>query len=158
MKGLLAPFLVLSPTPCLMRFPPALACLHCYHDHMTFPLAGWARHFNATWATAHRAHTKGWPLRTILVLKDNIGNFVFYMCSFLSGWVGHMRVSLPWRVWGVDDECNLTDEATWRQSHLLLRNPKRTQQPVANIQWAWRWASGSEVQQDMVRVSCTEYF
>ena len=33
---------------------------------------------------------KGWPLRTLLMLKDNIGNFVFYMCPFLYGWVGHM--------------------------------------------------------------------
>ena len=33
----------------------------------------WARHFDAKCATAHRAHTQGWPLRTLLVLKDNKG-------------------------------------------------------------------------------------
>ena len=41
-------------------------------------------------ATEHRAHTKEWTLRTLLVLKGNKGEFVFYMCSFLCGWVGHM--------------------------------------------------------------------
>ena len=39
-QELRAPLLVLSPTPCLMRFPLALACLHCHLYHMTFPLAG----------------------------------------------------------------------------------------------------------------------
>ena len=37
-------------------------------------------------ATAHRAHTKGSPLRTILVVKDNKGDFVFYICpSIMAG-------------------------------------------------------------------------
>ena len=43
--------------------------------------------------------------------------------------------------------------ATWRQSHLLLRNLKRTQQPAPNIRWAWRWTLGNGVQQGMGRVS-----
>ena len=46
--------------------------------------------------------------------------------------------------------------ATWRQSHLLLQYPSRTQQLAANIRWAWRWASGIGVHIDMGRVSCTE--
>ena len=39
-QALLAPFHVLSPTPCLMRFPLALALLHCFLDHITSPQAG----------------------------------------------------------------------------------------------------------------------
>ena len=39
-QELLAPLHVLSPTPCLIRFPPALACVHCFLDHITFPQAG----------------------------------------------------------------------------------------------------------------------
>ena len=227
MKGLLAPFHVLSPTPCHMRFPPALACLHCYLDQMTFPRARsgtpfsesmsgialrcralrsrlgfgpqirsgafqlhWCgpRHFNAKWATAHRAHTKGWPLRTLLVLKDNKGNFVFYMCPFLHGWVGHMMECTAVAIWTkagawCHDDRSLTlppsmyswrctniaacryrgasgestgsaisrtilSTATWRQPHLVLRNPRRTQQLAANIRWAWKWTSCIGVQED----------
>ena len=55
MKGLLAPFHVLSPTPCLMRFPLALACLHRYLDHMTFPLAGRGHHSRGVVAVPHSA-------------------------------------------------------------------------------------------------------
>ena len=98
-------------------------------------------------ATAHWAHTKGWPLRTLLVLNDNKGDFVFDMCLFFYGSVRahdgvhcrglwteagawcyddraltlrpsmyflalceHRRLSLPWCVWRVDGECNLTDD------------------------------------------------
>ena len=51
---------------------------------------GFGIYFNAKWATAHRAHTKAWPLRTLLVLTNNRGNIVFYMCPFFCGWVGQM--------------------------------------------------------------------
>ena len=108
----------------------------------------------------------GWPLRTLLVLKDNKGNFVFYMCPFLCGWVGHMMectaVGLDrgtcvvlrrplthtpsmysWRCTniaacrqrGASGESTASAisrtslrTAIWRQSHLLRRNPRRTQQ------------------------------
>ena len=39
-QELLAPLHVFPPTPCLMRFPPALPCVHSFLDHITFPQAG----------------------------------------------------------------------------------------------------------------------
>ena len=43
-EGIVCSIHVLSRTPGLMRFTLALACLHCYLDHMTFPLAGTGHH------------------------------------------------------------------------------------------------------------------
>ena len=118
--------------------------------------------------------TQGWPLRALLVFKDNKGNFVLYMCPFLSGWVGHMMectavaldrgrrvvprrpltntssidvfltlyehrcLSLSWSVWGVDGECNFTDELV---NGYLLGAPK----PKANSTACCKHSMGLEV-------------
>ena len=58
----------------------------------------WAQQFNAKWTTAHRVNTKGWPLRSLLVLKKH-GDFVLCMCFFQYLCVRHMMdciaVALP---------------------------------------------------------------
>ena len=153
-----------------MRFPLGFARLHGFSDHMKFPSAetdtildttsdialcrlGFGPQIRssvhqlhcAKCATAHRAHTKGWPLRTLLVLKTTKATSCstcaayLWLCRahdgvhcrgsgqrqargarrpltytssidvFLALWE-HRRLSLPWCVWRVDGECNLTDD------------------------------------------------
>ena len=69
--------------PSRLDFGPQIRCGVCQLHWCGLGIA------NAKLATAHRALTKGWPLRTLLVPKDNNGNFVCYMCPFLHDWLEH---------------------------------------------------------------------